>query len=71
MYLGVESLLVGEAILFSSWRLLAYAALVGLAFYLFVVLCEERTLRKTFGTAYDDYCKSVPRWIPRSCLGQK
>lgn len=36
-----------------------------LATHLFVTLYEEPTLRKTFGSAYDDYCKRVPRWIPR------
>jgi len=35
-------------------------------FCLFVILYEERTLRKKFGAAYDDYCKNVPRWIPRA-----
>jgi protein-S-isoprenylcysteine O-methyltransferase Ste14 len=65
MYLGVESLIAGEAILFSSWRLVEYAAVVALGFHLFVVLYEERALRKKFGAAYEEYCRTVPRWIPR------
>ncbi len=32
---------------------------------LFVYLYEEPHLRKTFGAAYEEYCRSVPRWIPR------
>jgi protein-S-isoprenylcysteine O-methyltransferase Ste14 len=64
MYLGVESLIVGEAILFGSWRLAEYAAVVAMFFYLFVVFYEEWALRKKFGAAYEEYCKTVPRWIP-------
>ncbi len=30
-----------------------------------VVILEERELRDRFGTAYEDYCRNVPRFIPR------
>lgn len=30
-----------------------------------VVLLEERELRERFGKAYEDYCRRVPRFIPR------
>lgn len=30
-----------------------------------VVLLEEHELRDRFGMAYDDYCRRVPRFIPR------
>ena len=39
------------------------AAVVGVA--LFVRLYEEPTLRKMFGREYDEYCRNVPRWLPR------
>jgi protein-S-isoprenylcysteine O-methyltransferase Ste14 len=32
---------------------------------LFVRLVEEPILRRMFGAQYEDYCKNVPRWIPR------
>ena len=32
---------------------------------LFVQLYEEPTLRKMFGAEYEEYCRNVPRWIPR------
>jgi protein-S-isoprenylcysteine O-methyltransferase Ste14 len=38
-------------------------AVVGVA--LFVQLYEEPTLRKMFGSEYEEYCKNVPRWLPR------
>jgi protein-S-isoprenylcysteine O-methyltransferase Ste14 len=31
-----------------------------------VVLLEERELRDRFGTEYDEYCRRVPRYLPRS-----
>ena len=41
----------------------ALVAVVGIA--LFVQLYEEPTLRRTFGRDYEEYCRNVPRWIPR------
>ena len=65
MYVGVVSILLGEALLFQSLRLFGYAALVFLCFYLFVVLYEEPALGRQFGQSYRKYCESVPRWLPR------
>jgi protein-S-isoprenylcysteine O-methyltransferase Ste14 len=31
----------------------------------FVIFYEEPTLRKMFGADYEEYCRNVPRWIPR------
>ena len=30
-----------------------------------VITLEEREMRARFGKAYEDYCKGVPRFIPR------
>jgi protein-S-isoprenylcysteine O-methyltransferase Ste14 len=65
MYVGVVSILIGESIAFESLVLLRYAAIVWLVFHLVVFFYEEPTLKKTFGSAYEEYCKTVPRWIPR------
>ncbi len=65
MYVGVCALLMGEALLFQSWRLLAYALLAWLLCHLFVVFYEEPHLRRKFGESYVSYCRAVPRWIPR------
>jgi len=72
MYVGIELILAGEAVAFTSLILAAYAALVWLWFHLFVVYYEEPTLKKKFGAAYEDYCRVVPRWIPnRGCAREK
>jgi protein-S-isoprenylcysteine O-methyltransferase Ste14 len=31
----------------------------------FVYFYEEPILRKKFGATYKQYCKNVPRWVPR------
>ncbi|MCI0563993.1 MAG: isoprenylcysteine carboxylmethyltransferase family protein [Nitrososphaera sp.] len=65
MYVGITLILTGESILFESPKLLAYAAILWVGFHLFVIFYEEPTLRKKFGTIYEEYCRSVPRWIPK------
>lgn len=64
MYVGILSILFGEALLFASWRLLEYAAVVFLLFFLVVLVYEEQVLKQKFGESYRRYCKTVPRWIP-------
>ena len=65
MYVSVATMLVGEALVFASVRLVAYTAVVVVGFHLFVLLYEEPTLRRLFGSSYDAYCTDVPRWLPR------
>lgn len=63
MYVGVLTVLLGEAALFASFTLLQYAAVVLLLFHLFVVFYEEPALNKQFGKSYRTYCAAVPRWL--------
>jgi protein-S-isoprenylcysteine O-methyltransferase Ste14 len=56
---------LGEAWLFLSLALLAYAGAMAVVFHLFVIDYEEPTLRRRFGSAYLEYQRMVPRWIPR------
>ena len=62
MYNGLVAVLLGQAWLFSSVRLLGYAATVLVCFHLFVVLYEEPALESRFGESYLSYRKAVPRW---------
>ena len=65
IYVGVVAVIAGQAILFADRRVLLYAALVWLAFHLFVVAYEEPTLSRTFGAQYEAFRAHVPRWIPQ------
>jgi protein-S-isoprenylcysteine O-methyltransferase Ste14 len=65
MYLGVLTILLGEAAIFRSRHLVIYAlGFVAIAHF-FVVVYEEPVLKKQFGQAYEDYLRKVPRWIPK------
>jgi protein-S-isoprenylcysteine O-methyltransferase Ste14 len=64
MYVGVVTMILGQALWFGSTSVLIYAAAVGLAFHARVVLFEEPRLTRMFGAAYADYCAYVPRWLP-------
>jgi protein-S-isoprenylcysteine O-methyltransferase Ste14 len=65
MYVAVLGIILGQAILFGSERVLVYGALMWVVFHAFVVLYEEPTLAKSFPEAYRAYRANVPRWIPR------
>jgi protein-S-isoprenylcysteine O-methyltransferase Ste14 len=65
MYVGVLAVILGHFLWFGYWSLMIYAIVVFTAFHTFVTYYEEPTLKRTFGTAYEEYLKSVPRWIPR------
>ncbi|HEX7174256.1 MAG TPA: isoprenylcysteine carboxylmethyltransferase family protein [Pyrinomonadaceae bacterium] len=65
MYVCAILMLFGEALIFRSPAFLLYALVVLLGFHLFVMLYEEPTLRRLFGASYEDYCRTVPRWLPR------
>ena len=65
MYVGVLSVLAGEAWLYASRPLAAYALSILAGFHLFVVCYEEPTLRRSFGDSYERYCAAVPRWLLR------
>jgi protein-S-isoprenylcysteine O-methyltransferase Ste14 len=65
MYIGVFTVLLGEAVAFRSTVLLGYAAFFCVPVELFVVFYEEPTLRRQFGQSYEEYRRAVPRWIPK------
>lgn len=65
MYLGVALAILGEAILFRSAHVALYAAIMLTVAHIFVVSYEEPTLKRQFGESYQQYRRTVPRWIPR------
>ena len=64
MYVAVVTLILGQGLFFRSIRVLEYDIAVWVGFYLFVLLYEQPTLRKTFGHEYEEFCANVPAWIP-------
>ena len=65
MYVGVALIILGQSALFRSVHLAEYAGLMLLVAHAFVIFYEEPTLRRRFGESYEEYCRRVPRWIPR------
>ena len=65
MYLSVLAIIVGQALLFGSWWLVLYAAILLAAVVAFVKGYEEPTLTDTYGEQYLDYRRNVPGWWPR------
>ena len=68
MYLGFIVGWLGLWVVFGRANLAALAVALAIVLFvvLFVRLYEESTLRKVFGAQYDEYCKNVRRWVPRS-----
>ena len=65
MISGVIAVLLGEAALFGSPALLAWAAVVFAVNAVYFPLVEEPGLRRRFGAEYDAYAARTPRWVPR------
>jgi protein-S-isoprenylcysteine O-methyltransferase Ste14 len=65
MYIGVLTIISGDALILADPWLFAYAVAVWLLFQSFVLVYEEPTLRRRYGNEYDTFCAHVPRWIPR------
>jgi protein-S-isoprenylcysteine O-methyltransferase Ste14 len=64
MYVGVSSIVLGEALFFKSLAVFVYTLVLFCAFHLRVTLYEEPTLKRLFGESFAEYCRRVPRWLP-------
>jgi protein-S-isoprenylcysteine O-methyltransferase Ste14 len=65
IYLGALLALSGHIIWSGSGLVIAYFICYLVAFHILIVFFEEPILRNKFGNEYDQYCDTVPRWIPR------
>jgi protein-S-isoprenylcysteine O-methyltransferase Ste14 len=65
MYLVYVMIVLGEALLYRSPALLAYALAFWLLTHTYVVIREEPALARRFGPSYTEYCRRVGRWLPR------
>jgi protein-S-isoprenylcysteine O-methyltransferase Ste14 len=65
MYIGGWAVLFGFGLFLDSFSVLFLSLAALFLAHLFVVGYEEPKLREKFGAAYQEYCHTVPRWIPR------
>jgi len=65
IYVGALLILLGELLLLGSRALIAYMVLYATIIHLVVVLYEEPTLERLFGSEYTAYRSQVGRWLPR------
>jgi protein-S-isoprenylcysteine O-methyltransferase Ste14 len=65
MIVGVLAVVLGEAAIFGSPALTAWAALFFATNAVWFPLVEEPGLIQRFGDDYQEYRRHVPRWIPR------
>jgi protein-S-isoprenylcysteine O-methyltransferase Ste14 len=64
--MAAELLVIWAEVLYlSSWGVVLYAAAITAAAQVMVVCVEEPELRERFGEGYDEYCRDVPRWLPK------
>jgi protein-S-isoprenylcysteine O-methyltransferase Ste14 len=64
LYLGSMLIAAGFAVALLSWPMALVLTLMFAVIYVPVIASEERFLRATF-PVFDDYCRQVPRLIPR------
>lgn len=64
MYLIYVAIILGEALVFASWWLVAYAAGFWALAHLYLVVFEEKQTRARFGEEWDRYAADVSRWWP-------
>ena len=67
VYLAAMAVFAGIYTLYNSWRIWAVVTALGcgVLLHLIVVFLEEPLTSKRLGSAYDEYCHRVPRWLPR------
>jgi protein-S-isoprenylcysteine O-methyltransferase Ste14 len=69
MYVGVVTAILGQALVFLDPWVLAYGVLAWAVMASFVRFYEEPVLRERYGRQYEEYCRTVPAWLPRLLSG--
>jgi protein-S-isoprenylcysteine O-methyltransferase Ste14 len=65
MYVGNVLILSGVGFAVNTWACWLLATALGVFVYVAIIAAEENFLRGKFGPGFDDYCRDVPRWLPR------
>ena len=72
MYIGGLALIMAFGLYLRSGTVVVFALIWSFFTHLGVVYLEEPDLRRKFGASYEEYCRTVPRWIrcrPAAGLG--
>jgi protein-S-isoprenylcysteine O-methyltransferase Ste14 len=71
LYVGNMLIYAGQFLMFGNHPCFAIGVLSFWFIYECIIAAEENYLRNKFGPAYDEYCRDVPRWMPKlSKLGE-
>jgi len=65
LYLGNFLVSVSFVAMSGQWAALPLVLLLCTATQVPTVTCEEQFLREKFGQRFEQYCRRVPRWLPR------
>jgi protein-S-isoprenylcysteine O-methyltransferase Ste14 len=65
MYVGKFFMVAGAGLAANTWPAFVAISMVYAFLYHAVVLAEEEYLRSKFGSEFDEYCRTTPRWVPR------
>lgn len=65
MYLGNAFLLAGLVVASNSWVFACGGIALAVAVHIGIIGAEEHFLRAKFGAEYQEFCRRVPRLIPR------
>lgn len=65
LYVGNMLIYAGEFLMFGNFTCFIIGTLSFWFIYECIIATEENYLKNKFGDAYKEYCKDVPRWIPK------
>lgn len=65
MYLAIFADILGGFFIFGHLLILLYAFLFLFVIHIYVIVIEEPKLKERFGKEYEEYIKSVSRWVPK------
>lgn len=65
MLIGVNLILLAESLILQSGNIFLWMIFFVVINTIYFIKSEEPELVKKFGDEYIEYCKHVPRWIPR------